>query len=240
MIGDMVKPTLADTKTNTRRAVRFPAFVENPEFNSWQDGFPEGRRAIFLGSHSEEFFSVKCPYGQIGDRLWVRETWAGANTEDGPAILYRANNHRRYLMHEDAFLEADPTARGGRCFDYSKTGRVDFSAWAGDLEGEDKGWKPSIHMPRWASRITLEIVDIRIERVQDISDEDSMAEGIIHSKWKWDCFETPDGHILYRSPAQAFKELWDSINSDRGLSWAVNPWAWVIVFKRLPELNLCS
>lgn len=81
-------------------------------------------------------------------------------------------------------------------------------------------WKPSIFMPRWASRITLEVVSVRVERVQDISEEDCIAEGVT----------CPD----FINPRQAYYDLWDSINADRGHSWEKNDWVWVIEFKVLP------
>ena len=84
------------------------------------------------------------------------------------------------------------------------------------------GWKPSIHMPRWASRITLKIKGVRVERVQDITEEDAKAEGLI------DDFISPgDGHsALYH-----FVTLWNSINIKRGYGWSTNPWVWVVDFE---------
>lgn len=98
---------------------------------------------------------------------------------------------------------------------------------------EERGglrWRPSIHMPRWASRITLEITGVRVERLHDISEADAMAEGVnVH----------PDHHGKPRtsiySPVQAYRDLWESINGQG--SWAVNPWVWVISFHRLEANN---
>jgi hypothetical protein len=88
------------------------------------------------------------------------------------------------------------------------------------------GWRTSIHMPRWASRILLEITDIRVERVQDISESDVIKEGCGLQRWSGDEF--------YKWPKTAgFAELWDSINKKRGYGWDVNPWVWVISFKRI-------
>jgi hypothetical protein len=100
-----------------------------------------------------------------------------------------------------------------------------FKANGNTLPGINK-WRPSIFMPRWASRITLEIVNIRVERVQDISEEDAKAEG---TKGLYDDWAGP-GKLTYRKP---YKALWDSINSKRGYGWDVNPWVWVIEFKVL-------
>lgn len=88
--------------------------------------------------------------------------------------------------------------------------------------GEAFKWKPSIHMPRWASRITLEIVKVRVERVQDITGEDARTEG---------CIEIVSNGWVQK-PTALFAQLWDSINSKRGFPWAWNPWIWVIEFKR--------
>ena len=85
------------------------------------------------------------------------------------------------------------------------------------------GWRPSIHMPRWASRITLEVVSVRVERLQEISETDALAEGI-------------NGEELFRAQGyapDAFRKLWDSLNAKRGYGWAKNPYVWVIEFKRL-------
>jgi hypothetical protein len=89
--------------------------------------------------------------------------------------------------------------------------------------GNEK-WRPSIHMPRWASRITLEVTDVRVERVQEISEEDAKTEGVTPSivgEW-WD-------HLKYRA---GFQTLWNSINEKRGFGWDENPWVWVVEFKK--------
>ena len=91
------------------------------------------------------------------------------------------------------------------------------SRWA-----EGMSWKPSIFMPRWASRITLEVVSVRVERLTDISDSDCYAEGII----------SPQNDIL-GEPYYSFKDLWDSINAKRGYPWSSNPWVWVIGFRKV-------
>lgn len=86
-------------------------------------------------------------------------------------------------------------------------------------DGDGAPWKPSIFMPRWASRITLEVVSVRVERLQDISEEDAKAEGV--TGWHGVC--RPEFHML-----------WDKINEGRGYSWDSNPWVWVVEFKRMP------
>jgi hypothetical protein len=202
--GEMVRAILDGTKTMMRSVVK-----PQPDLSilkeSYRDLEFEFRRMPVLGpTHvpSEWGFCAKydkpncvpiygyeCPYGTIGDRLWVKETHhvrdAGYVDGTGRDIVYKADD-------ED--------------FPY--------------------GWTPSIHMPRWASRITLEITDIRVERLQDISEEDAKAEGVgAHGGWNAD--ETEYG-VNARGP---FSRLWDSINA-KSYPWASNPWVWVIEFRR--------
>lgn len=128
------------------------------------------------------------PYGIPGDRLWVRETWM-----------------------PDGLMQLDPTIRAAY---YKSDGK----------EYVDPGtmtpckWRPSIHMPRWASRLTLEVTGVRVERVQEISEEDALAEGV-----------QPGGDMRW-NPVQAYKALWASIHGPS--SWESNPFVWVIEFKR--------
>ena len=206
--GPMVRAILDGTKTQTRRVVK-----PQPDLSilkeSYRDLEFEFRRMPVLGpTHvpSEWGFCAKydkpncvpihgykCPYGTIGDRLWVRETWA-PHPQDQATIFYRAT------------VDTEPGIR----------------VWDGP-------WKPSIYMPRWASRITLEITGIRVERVQDISDEDARAEGL------WCRFDGQgcEGkcHKCSETARVAFRTLWDSTNAKRH-PWASNPWVWVIEFGR--------
>ena len=95
-----------------------------------------------------------------------------------------------------------------------------------DPQFEGCRWKPSIHMPKWAARIWLEVTGVRVERVQDISEEDAIAEGI------------PRGAVQYCGHAiRLFRDLWDSINAKRGYPWEVNPWVWVVEFKRTETMT---
>lgn len=88
-------------------------------------------------------------------------------------------------------------------------------------------WKPSIHMPRWASRITLEVTGVRVERVRDITEDDARAEGA-----NQDPIDGPEQGGSYKL---GFWDIWDSINAKRGFGWEVNPWVWVYEFKRVRE-----
>lgn len=104
------------------------------------------------------------------------------------------------------------------------------------LEALDDGprWRPSIHMPRWASRITLEVTDVRLERLQDISEEDAKAEGVA-TRCLAEPDESPECSVGFRNPdgfaLDNFRSLWDAINGAE--SWDANPWVWVVSFRRL-------
>lgn len=143
-----------------------------------------------------------CPYGKVGDRLWVRETFAIV-----PRTAYRCSDGVHQTLRPDDDHDA----------------AIYRAGWARSRSGFY--WRPSIHMPRWASRLTLEITRVRIERLQGIGDDDAKAEG-------------SDRYLLPVHPdcenkryAIGFQQLWESING-RG-SWAANPWVWVVEFKRV-------
>ena len=150
-----------------------------------------------------------------GDRLWVRESgWLyGRWYEDG------VTSSGRTRWRFDAFGQR---AVFERPLDHELTYRGSISP--------GYAFRPSIHMPRWASRITLEITDVRVERVQDISEADAQAEGAEYSRE----IDYSRG-ITYST---AFRELWDSINASRGYGWDVNSWVWAITFKRLDAPSL--
>jgi hypothetical protein len=157
-----------------------------------------------------------CPYGQPGDRLWVRETWRYADwTDDGyPWIEYQADSAKSL---RDSQL---PPEWSERVIDiWAKLSEEEN--FAIDGRAADRKWRPSIHMPRWASRITLEVTGVRVERLQDISEADAIAEG---------CIAVNEG-ISWHTAADAFEALWNSINGPG--SWDANPWVRVVAFKRV-------
>lgn len=230
--GPMVRAILAGQKTQTRRVVK-PAGALLAM--SWSPLHPErglrvttrtGKHSTHTGPVSEALSA--CPYGQPGDRLWVRETYA--------------------LSHRDDNTEATPKDRDA--WDWPPVYRAD---------GEDQGggwtrrmpsgverwiappWRPSIHMPRWASRLTLEVTSVRVERLHDITEDDARAEGVDWSRpepygEKWDDDREDPREVGY-PPAGAsfardnFRRLWSSINGPE--SWAANPWVWVVGFRRV-------
>lgn len=147
---------------------------------------------------SEVYFN--CPYGKSGDRLWVRETWQGPILDDDEYQESRRAGREKFLKPQYCV--------------YRATDQLD----AVDEDGNKLGWKPSIHMPRWASRILLEIINVRVERLQGICEEDAKAEGAYPIDFGFgDCY------------AMGFNEIWESINGIG--SWDSNPFCWVIEFK---------
>lgn len=130
-----------------------------------------------------------CPYGAPGDALWGRETWA-------PVLDYVDARHSDELVAS-----------------------VAYRATYGGSHGLGFGWRSSTQMPRWASRISLEITDVRVERLQDISEDDARAEGVA-------CDD-------YITPRAEFAELWDSVT--QRAPWASNPWVWALTFKRIED-----
>lgn len=198
--GEMVRAILDGRKTQTRRVVK-----PQPSVHEMSPGPDSG---------PEDIISY-CPYGAPGNQLWVRETWCNAdilhlgyNLDDPTTIGYRAD--------ESAYLFEGLPLMG------SKLNTKDWN-W----EHESVKWKPSIHMPRWASRINLLIKDVRVERVQDISSHDISAEGI-------SCDREPDcePYNFCANRIESFIYLWDSINGKRpGCAWADNPWVWVVEFE---------
>jgi hypothetical protein len=208
--GPMVRAILNGRKTQTRRVIK--PQPEHKQIHDWK-----GRR-LYDGEHrlwwwtSQSWdldFEMKktlpyfCPYGRPGDKLWIREGFA-------------------------------------YCPEAYKAGGVIYRADSEDDHVLSFEWRPSIHMPRRASWILLEITDGRIERVQEIAEEDAHAEGsylgdcpcranIPKRDW-FDKMYTQTGCHIH---GLEFKALWDSINKKRGYGWDVNPWVWVLMFRRI-------
>ncbi|HFQ8762057.1 TPA: hypothetical protein ACHTJG_000860 [Pseudomonas aeruginosa] len=205
----MVRAILEGRKTVTRRVV-----TPQPDFLGSMVDPNTPFKTLDAGLHAR----ITCPYGQPGDRLWVRETWTDVNMCGAPALAYRADEDIRDLMEEPGFLDD----RGAFNYDDPRVKPYPFACWYAELD--QARWRPSIHMPRWACRILLEITAVRVERLQDISNDQAIAEGIdTHPMGFYG-----NGCI---TAGGAFLELWESINGDG--RWADNPWVWVIEFKRV-------
>jgi len=187
--AEMVRAILDGRKTQTRRVIK-PQPIIVGDGLSWP----------------------LCPYGIPGDRLWVRETFA---LESSQEVSYDPP-----FKDGRPLLEVDGGFEHGTWWEqphYKATDPEPELSYDG--EGPCVKWSPSIYMPRWASRILLEITDIRVERVKDISRDDAFSEGHPftkpkHPEIKWN-----------------FEKLWNSINEKKGLGWDKNPWVWVIEFK---------
>ncbi len=238
----MVRAILHGTKTQTRRVVKFKPWHQIEERD-------DGTQWPWMHNNDRDADHwVPCPYGKPGDRLWVRETWRiGAWSEDSGSIAidYQAdgNNRREWLEVPD----------GDDFLRYWQQSTDDAIKFFGDQDkykwepGQSPcRWRPSIHMPRFASRITLEITGVRVERLQDISKADSVAEGIERitsglAKGGW--YRGPlrgdsasiaqqaghDSKIPTAHPGLAYQALWESINGPE--SWDANPWVWVVEFQ---------
>lgn len=209
----MVRAILDGRKTQTRRIApvsKLDIRQHDGEMVTWSVAFSKPVKGV-LSSHSGGKLSTDqacrivasqfCPYGQPGDRLWVRETWA-RDSEDG-ALFYRAD-----------------VGRSGDADDWERN-RLDGAP--------NYRWRPSIHMPRAASRITLEITGVRVERLQDISEADARAEGSPPSHPSIDAISQEFGFCDF--PRSWYAQLWDQINGAG--SWNANPWVWVVEFRRV-------
>ncbi len=229
MGGFSVRQTLDDNKTQTRRVIKPqpPAHEEvhqlagtglkdGTDSYGWipGEGDPDRWRVtgpVWAVRELVRPAELRCPYGAPGDRLWVKEAWRPVEREsDGlDGVLFRA---------DDAFVGIENTVEAadlwGAAYNNGKYGTK---------------WRSPLFLPRWASRISLEITGVRVERLQDISKDDAIAEGCSH----WECGH-PDcmseGHY---GPRGAFVGLWNTVNAKRGFAWESNPWVWVIEFKRV-------
>jgi hypothetical protein len=223
----MVRAILDGRKTVTRRIVK-------PQPKTYRDFLGDGivfgiedkeRPWVLRCLGSSNFADLYCPYGRPGDRLWVRETWGyrGAAWTLGEEhktvwIEYAADGSQADIQRPKDDESGIPQPRDIRPDeDY-----VD-DYYNGYLTRYWKQNRPSIHMPRWASRITLEVTGVRVERLQDISEADAHAEGI-------------PGDLLHRAQGwspRAFQLLWELINGAE--SWNTNPWVWVVEFRRIEQ-----
>jgi hypothetical protein len=195
--GEMVKAILSGAKSQTRRVIK-PQPHQRESGYWWFAKNCFASNTTLLGEVMEGF----CPYGQPGDRLWVRETW-------GYSAKLPASSHS---SSDSITWVTRPGWRG----------------YKADNPDGNWCWKPSIHMPRWASRLTLRIRSVRVERVQDISEADAMAEGVnMEAVFE---YEGQAGETARRR----FRALWDSINGRRGFPWESNPFVWIIEFDRIP------
>lgn len=189
---EMVQAILDGRKTQTRRVVK-------GEFLNAIERWVDGSKDKWYGYTGPTLsFKTHCPYGAKGYDLWVRETWAVSP-----------------FLNKVKPSELEGCIKGDNP-------KVIYKASNGYSNANDYTWRPSIFMPRWASRIILKVHSIRVERIQDITYDDCNNEGIPWGPVPW-----KSGPKVYKE----FKELWNSINAKRGYPWADNPWVWVIDFE---------
>jgi hypothetical protein len=225
--GPMVRAILDGSKTQTRRVVK-----PQPEWNNSQ--LAQGCWEMYLTpkrkGDSRSWFKPDeiqravpfCPYGKVADCLWVRETHMIESNfnidsndsypppfKDGRPVNW-VEDHQ-YGDHWEQCHYAATDEKPELCGDGDKL----------------LGWRPSRFMPRWASRITLEIIEVRVQQLQDISKEDVIAEGITEREG----YPIADCHAGWYEP---FAALWDSING-KTYPWESNPWVWALTFKRIPS-----
>lgn len=212
--GEMVRAIIEGRKTQTRRIIK-----NQREGECWSVKSAQSPR---YAGHTHDWWLPTgtqpnsalpaCPYGAVGDRIWVRESFSLLGNEDGFPVDWDDN----------IVSDKKEAARIYKASCWQKPNN--YGLWSiPDRKTEFEGsWTPSIHMPRWASRILLEITDVRVERLSSISDEDAGKEGYPANlepyggqfdKWLW------------------FRELWDGIYPEQ--SFKHNPWVWVIAFKRV-------
>lgn len=225
LTDDSVRAVLrsVNPKTQTRRVVKLP---HNNPLGVWEPhiiGGPNGGRtsrgetipeqgAIW---HTRTGDSLMCPYGQPGELLWGREAWC----------------------HLSDVRTAGP---GGDALQRRVFYRADYpgnTLMHDDRPEEKIKWRSSRFMPRWASRITLEIVSVRVERLQGISEADAIAEGLVSvagplKTRMWEYSTSAGGQ--FTDPRVAYHCLWDELNASRGHPWQANPYVWCIEFRRLP------
>lgn len=207
--GPMVRAILEGRKTQTRRAFNdreaslFSAAVALGEISDFLNE-PQ------LGENDLGYVLDFCPYGKVGDRLWVRETWQG---------------YRQVNPEYDEW-EAMDSPKDRHRYSFAPVYRA-------DEKNLPEKWLPAIHMPREFSRITLEITGVRIERLNEISERDAISEGIElrqgperYPMWKL----YNETNMRVSCPIESFRSLWESINGAG--SWSANPWVWVIEFRR--------
>lgn len=200
----MIRALLDGQKTQTRRIVK-----PQPTTSFWEPySCPDGRWNWVMkntGMGSGDPF--RCRFGQPGDLLWVREVWAlcgslaNVRPKDFEFPHIVLRDGLRYQSDDDGY------------------------------DGTVQYWRPSIHMPRWASRLTLRLTDVRIERLQEISEADAQAEGITgpHYVGYQAYFLPGDSKPRYSCATAAFECLWESLHGPD--SWATNPWVWALTFE---------
>lgn len=220
--GSMVRALLDGRKTQTRRIIKpQPEPIPSDPGKHWWACNNVQMMVGIEGELRDEpgMAGSFCPYGGPGDRLWVRETF---KIEPTPGCSFgdfmMGRKHSAIYKADDRRIDLSGEVVTGNGF------VIDVGSEASDYPMEKYGaWRPSIHMPRWASRITLEITDVRLERLNEISPEDAKAEGVGNCGYAF-----PRGNHI---DIESFARLWESINGPG--SWDINPWVWALTFRKV-------
>ena len=247
---EMVRAILDGRKTKTRRPLK--PQPEDPPEGWYPDAYNHSDRWCFWGPRGTKDSGrctlplFKCPFGQVGGQIYVRETFCLEHQveygqpppfDDGRPIRYLrdgipCNKEFSEMWIQPHYRATDPTPE---------------LSYYGSEEEPTVRWKPAIHMPRWASRITLEITDIRIERLQEITEEDAKAEGAREfqdlppdpspypygNEPRWSMEDPRSTRECLGSARYAFANLWERLYAKKGLGWYANPWVWVLTFRRV-------
>lgn len=226
MGAESIRAILAGKKSQTRRIIKpriYPTAI--------YEGFIDGQHQLYE-SRGGLVYRRNCPYGVPGDRLWVRETWRIMSMPEDPIrFQYKAdmavNEERAYedcgwtCERYEQWYERQARKVQEDCDKAGLPKDEDAPGYNWTIETCPTRWQPSIHMPKFAARIWREVVSIRVERVQDITIADAIAEG----------YET---NLRWPDPIDWFRDLWDSLNAKRGHAWSANDWVWVVSFKVVP------
>lgn len=228
----MVRAILDGRKTQTRRAAKLPSQrTQRGEWVSLElggDGVRDSAGRTISDptpalAHSITGACVAAPF-RVGGRLWVRETWASLQPTTDAATAH---------AHRDRVMERPEDGERVALW-YRADGEMPLveQLWADDEDGIR--WRPSIYMPRWASRITLEVTGVRVERLHAITEFEAIAEGVESTaefRWRDYMPEREAPAQTHSSARESFLSLWESINGTESL--AANPWVWVVTFKRV-------
>jgi len=218
---EMVHAILFGRKTQTRRPItRLNKIGKISEFGrSDTIGYDWHCRDKHMRWHDlrNENLLCRCPYGLCGDNLLVREQW---------------RTIKEYDKLSPSELEEDVPVQ------YKTDGAMNYNA----IDKVFGRWRSSMYMPSWMSRITLDIIDVRVERLNDISGEDAIKEGIDGCSYSCSTREPGwkdyFGGERFIDPRESFKSLWNSINKPRGHGWNTNPWVWVLVFRKKSKYGI--